>query len=326
MQPNIKNSLKFFLMATLGICFPFIASAVSGQDYPNKPITIYCGFDPGATTDLTARALAREASKELNTPVVVENKPGAGSGVAATLLASKKADGYTLGVVSSTALVTAPNIMKMQYDSFKDFTYIFSYGIMGCAICVLKDSPFKTLEQLLEYARKNPERLSYGSTAMAPIHLAVDYLARQAKVKFKFVPYKGSTPAATALLGGHIDFMSSAGIHRIYVKQGTFRMLAVINSEARHPENPDVPTITELGYKDIPPPIYMFIGPKDLPEPILRKLDMAFRKAVYSPDFQDVMKNLGVPFVFKDKRQLERDLFEEYQFFGKFLKDSGFIK
>lgn len=326
MQSFNENSKKFFLTGLILIPLVFFHSTASTQSYPDKPIMIYCGFDPGATTDLTARALAREATKETGVAVVVENKPGGGSAVAATLLASKKADGYTLGVISSTALVTAPIIIKMNYDPFKDFTYIFSYGSMSCAICVRKDSPFNTLEELIEFARKNPEKLSYGATAMAPIHLAVDFLSKQANVKFRFVPFKGSTPAATALMGGHVDFMASAGIHRQFVKQGVFRMLAVINSEARDPENPDFPTITELGYKDIPPPIYMFVGPKGLPDPIFKKLDTAFRKAANSPEFQNVMENLGLPFVFKDRRQLEMLLSGEYQFFAKFLKDYGFVK
>lgn len=326
MQSIKKDSIKFFLIGLIVISSIFFHSAAPGQGYPDKPILIYCGFDPGATTDLTARALAKEATKEIGVAVVVENKAGGGSAVAATLLASKKADGYTLGVISSTALVTAPIIIKMNYDPFKDFTYVFSYGSMSCALCIRKDSPFRTLEELLEYARKNPERLSYGATAMAPIHLAVDFLSKQANVKFRFVPFKGSTPAATALMGGHVDFMASAGIHRQYVKQGIFRMLAVINSEARDLENPEIPTITELGYKDIPPPIYMFVGPQGLPDPIFMKLDAAFRKAAHSPEFQNVMKNLGVPFVFKDRRKLEIQLSREYQFFAKFLKDYGFIK
>jgi tripartite-type tricarboxylate transporter receptor subunit TctC len=225
MQTNKEGYLRLFLIGFVVLSPILFHSAASGQTYPDKPITLYCCFDPGATTDLTARALAKEATNEIGVPVVVENKPGGGSAVAATLLASKKADGYTLGVISSTALVTAPIIIKMNYDPFKDFTYVFSYGSMSCAICVRKDSPFRTLPELLDYARKNPEKVAYGATAMAPIHLAVDFLSKQANVKLRFVPFKGSTPAATALMGGHVDLMASAGIHRQYVKQGIFTAL-----------------------------------------------------------------------------------------------------
>lgn len=321
-----RNSKKFFLA---GILFPFLIyfpSNAPGQVYPDKPITIYCGFEAGATTDLTARTLVNEVSKELGVPVVVENKPGGGSTVAAGLLASKKPDGYTLGIISTTALVTTPILMKMSYDPFKDFTYILSYGRYSCAICVRQESPFKNLRDLLEYARKNPEKLSYGATIMAPTHLATEFLAKQANIKFKLVPFKGGAPAATALLGGHVDFTAAAGIHRQYVKQGLFRMLAVINSEERDPEFPDVPTLTELGYKDVPPPIYIFLAPKGLPDPIFKKLDAAFRKGIYSPEFRKTMDNLGIPFVFRDRQQLEKQLEEEYKFFAKILKEFGLVK
>jgi len=324
---GMKRFWKIFFLA--GIFFPsliYFPSHASGQVYPDRPITIFCGFEAGATTDLTARALVHETSKELGVPVVVENKPGGGSTVAAGLLASKKADGYTLGIISTTALVTTPLLMKLSYHPFKDFTFILSYGRYSCALCVRQDSPFQNLRDLIEYARKNPDKLSYGATIMAPTHLAAEFLAKQAQVKFKLVPYKGGAPASTALLGGHVDFTASAGIHRQYVKQGLFRMLAVINSEDRDPEFPDVPTLTELGYKDVPPPTYIFLAPKGLPDPVFQKLDAAFRKGVNAPEFRKTMSNLGVPFVFKDRQQLEKQIVEEHEFFSRILKEFGLAK
>ena len=139
-----RNSKNFFLA---GILFPFLIyfpSSAPGQVYPEKPITIYCGFEAGATTDLTARTLVNEVSKELGVPVVVENKPGGGSTVAAGLLASKKPEGYTLGIISTTALVTTPILMKMSYDPFKDFTYILSYGDIAAPSASAKNPPLTT--------------------------------------------------------------------------------------------------------------------------------------------------------------------------------------
>jgi tripartite-type tricarboxylate transporter receptor subunit TctC len=294
------------------------------QDFPTKPITIYCGFEAGATTDLTARALAEAGQKILGVPVVVENKAGGGSTVAASLVASKKPDGYTLAVVASSAMDVRHIMLAPPYNPAKDFTFLMVYGNYVGGICVLKESPFKTLNDLLDHARKNPGALSYSSSGIgANQQLAVDYLAKQAKVSFKHVPFKGGAPASTALIGKHVDFTAGAGIHLNYVKQGIFRMLAVTSAEERDPEFPDVPSLKDLGYQDLPPQQYLLLAPKGLPAPISKKLEDSFRQAVHSAEFKKVMKNLSVPFSFKDRRQLEADFPGTYKFYADLLKEIG---
>jgi len=301
-------------------------SPVSSSDFPSKPIVLYSGTSAGSTTYLTARALADEAGKELGVPIVVDSKPGAGYTVAATFLANQKPDGYTLGVISSAALDTRHMMLKVAYDPFKDFTYIIGYAVFPGGICVKSDSPFKTLSDLLEHSRKNPGTLSYSSSgAGAAQQVAVEYLAKQAKTKFKHVPYQGGAPACTALLGGHVDFTAGSGIHLNYVKQGAFRMLAVINSSKREIDFPDVPTLQDLGYKDAPPAAYLVLAPKGLPDAVYGKLDSAFRKAAHSPEFKALLEKLRVPFVFKDRRQLEAEFPATYQFYREFLKETGIL-
>jgi tripartite-type tricarboxylate transporter receptor subunit TctC len=256
--------------------------------------------------------------------VVVENKPGGGSTVAASLLATKKPDGYTLAVVASSAMDVRHIMLAPPYDPFKSFTYILAYGNYVGGICVLKDSPFKNLNDLLEYARKNPGLLSYSSSGIgANQQLAVEYLAKQAQVNIKHVPFKGGAPACTALIGKHVDFTAGAGIHLNYVKQGIFRMLAVTTSDRRDPDFPDVPTLKDLGYQDLPPQEYLLLAPKGLPDPISKKLEDSFRQAVYSAEFKNSLKNLSVPFSFKERRQLEAEFPKFYQFYGQVLKDIG---
>ncbi|MGB9701076.1 MAG: tripartite tricarboxylate transporter substrate binding protein [Thermodesulfobacteriota bacterium] len=323
MLKNLRPHLGaiFFLISFLILCSYFNAY---GQDFPTKPITIYCGFEAGATTDLTARALAEEAQKIIGVPVVVENKAGGGATVAATLVASKKPDGYTLAVISSSALDTRHMMLNVPYDPFKDFTYILAYATYIGGICVKKESSFKTLQDLLEEARKRPGELSYSSSGTgATQQLAVEYLARQANVKFKHVPYKGGAPACTALIGGHVDFTAGAGIHLNYVKQGVFRMLAVTVAEQRDPDFPDIPTLKDLGYKDVPPALYILVGPKGLPDPIFKKLEEVFTKAAHSADFKKVLKNLSVPFTFKTRSELETNFPKTYQFYTNLLKEIG---
>src|SRR4030042_5317656 len=218
-------------------------------------------------------------------------------------------------------------MLAPPYNPAKDFTFLMVYGNYVGGICVLKESPFKTLNDLLDHARKNPGVLSYSSSGIgANQQLAVDYLAKQAKVSFKHVPFKGGAPASTALIGKHVDFTAGAGIHLNYVKQGIFRMLAVTISDKRDPDFPDIPTITDLGYQDVPPALYVLMAPKKLPDPIFKKLESAFRQAVYSPEFQKTLKNLSIPFAFKDRRQLEAEFPKTYQFYADLLKEFGMEK
>ena len=323
----MRNRRDAFLMIFLagGITLSLLLPVPGfSQGFPNKPITVYCGFEAGATTDLTARALAEEGQKVLGVPVVVENKPGGGSTVAASLLATKKPDGYTLAVVASSAMDIRHIMLAPPYDPFKAFTYILAYGNYVGGICVLKDSPFKTLNDLLEYARKNPGVLSYSSSGIgANQQLAVEYLAKQAQVNIKHVPFKGGAPACTALIGKHVDFTAGAGIHLNYVTQGIFRMLAVTSTDRRDPDFPDVPSLKDLGYRDLPPQEYLLLAPKGLPDPVSNKLEDSFRQTVYSAEFKNSLKNLSVPFSFKDRRQLETELPKLYEFYGQVLKDIG---
>jgi len=315
-----------FLVGSLVFFFSLPIPA-SSQDFPTNPITIYCGFAAGATTDLTARALAEEAQKIFGVPVVVENKAGGGSTVAASLVMSKKPDGYTLGVVASSAMDIRHVMLAPPYNPAKDFTFLMTYGNYVGGICVLKESPFMKLKDLEEHARKNPGTLSYSSSGIgANQQLAVEYWAKQAKLNIKHVPFKGGAPACTALIGKHVDFTAGAGIHLSYVKQEIFRMLAVTSAEQRDPEFPDVPTLKDLGYQDLPPQQYLLIAPKGLPAPISKKLEDIFRQAVHSAEFKKVMKNLSIPFSFKDRRQLEEEFPGNYKFYADLLKEMGLEK
>jgi tripartite-type tricarboxylate transporter receptor subunit TctC len=160
-----------FLASFLALTLPCPASA---QDYPSRAITVYCGYEAGATTDLTARGLAAGLEKLLGVAVVVENKAGGGATVAAGLVASKKPDGYTLGVVSTGVITVRPQIFKVSYDPFKDFTLIAQYSRYIGGLCVLSDSPLKTIDDFIAYAKAKPG-LSYGSSGTyTQQHMAVE--------------------------------------------------------------------------------------------------------------------------------------------------------
>jgi tripartite-type tricarboxylate transporter receptor subunit TctC len=262
------------IRARLVLAFIFtFPLAASGQTFPDRPINLYVGYAAGASTDITARALGRGLEKLLGVSVVVENKPGGSAAVAAGQVANRKPDGYTLGVISTGAVTTRPHLYKLPYDALKDFTLIAQYSRYIGALTVRSDSPFKTIDDFIAYARANPG-LPYSSPGMyTQQHLATE-LFRQCKgLDFKHVPTKGGSEAAALLIGKHVDFTAGAGLHMQFVKQGVFRMLALYNTDKRDPNFPEVPTLKELGCDDAPALGYLIVGPKDLPDPIYKKTE-----------------------------------------------------
>jgi tripartite-type tricarboxylate transporter receptor subunit TctC len=320
-----RNFLPPFFLSLLValLSFPLFSIPGFSQEFPTKPITIYCGYAAGATTDITARGLASGLEKVLGVPVVVENKAGGGATVAAGLVASKKPDGYTLGVVSTGVITVRPHLLKLSYDPLKDFTLISQYSLYIGAVTVLKDSPYKNIGEFIAYAKANPG-LSYASPGMyTQQHLATE-LFRQCKgLDFKHVPTKGGAEANTQLLGNHVNFVAGAGQHIQYVKQGVFRMLAVFNTDKRDPNYPDVPTIKELGCQDAPALGYIVIGPKGMPDAIYKKLSGAIKKVVEGSDFQKLLTQLEIPYDYKDRAQMEKDVLVENEFYKTFLQKMG---
>lgn len=315
---------RFFIFAFLvSLVILILPGAASAQDYPSRPITVYCGYEAGATTDLTARALGAGLEKLLGVPVVVENKAGGGATVAAGLVASRKPDGYTLGVVSTGVITVRPHIFKVSYDPFKDFTLIAQYSRYIGGLCVLNDSPLKTIDDFIAYAKSKPG-LSYGSSgAYTQQHLAVELFSQCKGLNLKHVPYKGGAPANTALMGKHTDFVAGAGQHMQYVRQGVFRMLMVYNTDKRDPDYPDIPTLKELGCPDAPALGYILVAPKGLPEPVYEKLLTCTRKIVEGAEFQNLLKHLDLPYDFKDGKSMEKDVAAESAWYKEFLPKMG---
>ena len=292
MMGSIVKRFGIFFVAgliwTLLISFP--ATAI-GQVYPDKPITMYVGFAPGAATDTMARALAIGMGKLLGVPIVVENKPGGGATVAPALLASKKPDGYTIVVGPSGAMVVYPHRLKVGYDPLKDFTYIAQFARYIFGLCVHVDSPLKTIDEFIAYAKKNPGLSFSSSGPTSTAGMSVELLAKCKGLTFKHVSTKGGSEIYTLLLGKHVDFVAGSGAHVSYIKQGLFRMLLVLATDKRDPDYPNIPILKELGCKDVPPLYFIVQGPKGMPDAITKKLSETIKKVTEGPDFQKILAN-----------------------------------
>ena len=232
------------------IALPLLAgllgAAQAAEPFPDRPITLLCGFTPGAAADVPLRALAQAAARELGQTIIVENRPGAAGTLAAAALAGAKPDGYTLAQVTNT-IVRQPFIAKTSYDPVTDFTYIIGVSSFDFGLVVNASSPWKSFEEFVAHARQNPGKVSFGTIGNGSVpHQVMHKIGTKLGIDWTHVPYKGSAPAQTDLQGGNISAISDTTGWVPFVDAGKFRLLAVY-AEQRLKRYPDVPTLKDLG-------------------------------------------------------------------------------
>jgi tripartite-type tricarboxylate transporter receptor subunit TctC len=266
------------------------AGNAAADGYPSRPITLICPWPAGGSTDTHLRKLAELASRHLGQPVIVENKPGAGGMLGPAGMARNAApDGYTISQLTIN-VVRQPHLQKVDWDPFKDFTYIIGVSGYTFGVVVKSDSPFKTLDDVVAYAKANPGKLSYGSTGIGTSpHLLMEDLASKAGVEFLHVPFKGNADSTQALLGGHVMVQSDSTGWGKFVDAGTFRLLVTFG-EQRTRWN--APTAKELGYDVVSYSPYGIAGPKGMDPKIVKILHDAFKKAMDDPDHQKILQSL----------------------------------
>lgn len=290
----MKGRVIFSLVAVL-----ILALGVSAypQTYPTKPVMLMVAYPAGGSTDVGARIVASIAEKELGQSIVVLNKAGAGGQVGFTELAKQKADGYYIGFINLPAI----NTIILDPDrkatfTIDTFTPIINQVLDPGVIYVKPDSPYKNLKDLVDDAKKRPGEIRAGTTGiLSDDHMAILMLEEAARVKFRIVHFDGDTPQVTALLGGQIDvsFLNVGGLTP-RVKAGQLRVLAVMDKE-RSKFYPDVPTSVEQGYPTvITSSTRGIVGPKGLPEPIVKKLQAVFKKAIGDPEHVEKMEKAGL--------------------------------
>lgn len=281
------------LLAVLIPCL--LWQVAQAQEYPVQPINLLIGFPVGGGTDVCARMIVQEAGKTLGQEFIPVNKPGGGGAVAAGILASSKNDGYTLLAVTSNTFTMTPYLESVPYKPL-DMLPIIQYGSLYTAIIVRADSPYKSLKDLIEFARKNPGKISYGFPGIGTSpQLVMEQIMLEEKVNIATVPFGGSVPTLTALLGGHVQVcaISISGILK-QLKAGAVRVLAA-NTDKRIVEIPDAPTIAELGYPSgIPTETYLFVAPKGTSSSVVKKLEGAFSKAMEMSAFRTSAENFGM--------------------------------
>lgn len=294
MKPAFARLLATLAIAASGLAGASPASAQSTAPYPSRPITIVIPFPAGAGTDAVGRIFASELSGILGQQVVVENKPGANSTIGAQLVARAQPDGYTILLSTNTALSAAPWLMKsVPYDPVKDFTPIARGGNLPFILVVNPKLPFKTVQELVDYAKKHPGKLNYASGNSTGI-VAGATLAARAGIDIVHVPYKGTPQATTDLIGGQVDLMfTDVASGMPYVKAGQIRALAVTTAE-RSALLPDLPSMIEAGVKDFDLTSWNgYLGPAGMPPEVVNTFNAAINKIVSNPQTKARLAALG---------------------------------
>lgn len=301
--------------AACGISFPVHAN----EAYPTRPIRLLVGYAAGGTADLSMRYLADEAGKLLGQPIAVVNKPGASGALALSELKHAQPDGYTIGFLATGTLINA-HMAKLPVDPVSDLAPILQTGAVLYGLAVQNDSPFKTLDDLLRYARANPGRVTYTTSgAGSPQHLVMLQLAQMAQVELTHVPTKGGVPAVQELLGGHVTATSQTTEWRPFVEQGRLRLLAIY-SASRAAELPDVPTLVDLGWNIVAPSLYSIVGTKGTPDARLKKLHDTFHAIMQRPAFAERMKQLDIRPVYAGPSELEKTMREIHDTSGQIIR------
>jgi tripartite-type tricarboxylate transporter receptor subunit TctC len=296
------------------------------SDYPNKPVRLVVSFAAGGISDVLARALAIPLSRQLGQQVIVENKPGAGTTIAADYIAKSAPDGYTLWLQDiTTHAINVALYSKLPYDSMKDFTYIAMVASTPLMLVVHPGTPAASVPELIALLKANPGKYSYGSSGNGTIvHLASEMLKSAAGVDALHVPYKGSNPATAAILGGEVAFVFSTMPPAISnAKAGKLRALGVTTAK-RVEAAPEIPTMIEAGLRDFEIVLYSgILGPKGMERGLVSRINAEFAKVVQAPEIRNVYEKIGAEPLAMSPQEFEKRTQSEIAKLGPVVKASG---
>lgn len=273
-----------------------VPGAFAQDSFPSRPLTLIVPFSPGGIADITARAVAEAMSKSLGQNVIVDNRPSAGSIVATTAVAKARPDGHTLLLMSNANAVSSSLFRKLPFDVTRDIAPVSTLGFFDLVLAVNADSRFRTLQELVAYAKANPGRLSIGTIAIGSTqHLAAELFKTRAGIDALVVPYKGSPAVLSAVRAGEVDLtVEILGPTMPQITGRVLRPLAV-SSAQRNAALPDVPTVQEAGVAQYDVASWNALAvPAGTPQPVVERLNAAAREAVASPEVQQRMKELGM--------------------------------
>lgn len=291
------------------------ASAIAQDRYPAQPVQVIIPYSAGGNSDVMGRAFLDNLAKAMGGQFVVTNRDGAGGTIGFAQLAAAKPDGYTLVFAPTSAITSAPHLVKKLPYNLNDFSYVCQVFENIFAIAVAPKSKYRTLKDLVDDARANPGKLSFGSSGIASLgHLSGEGFARELGIKLNHVPFRGDAQTVPQVLGGQIDF-SVSGMGSAATQ---LRPLAIF-SEARLPFLPEVPTAAELGMPTIPPGYQGLFAPRGLPAPVLAALEKGCAEAVNSDAFKAFGTKVRQRVAYMDSAAFARRTREDFDYKGQLI-------
>ncbi len=316
----MRHALHFILAAVVAACAP----AAGAQEYPTKPIRLVVPQPPGGPTDIVARLVAQKLSERLGQQVIVDNKPGAGANIGTEIVAKAPKDGYTLLVGTVQQIVNPFLFAALPFDPMKDLTPVSLMTKAYIVLVVNPDVPAKNVQELLALAKAKPGGLSWASAGNGSTsHLALELLKGQTGIDATHVPYKGTQPALTDVLGGRVPVMFDGVITSLpHIKAGKLRPLAVA-SLTRTPLLPDVPTMTEAGVPGFEAVgLATILAPAGTPAPIVDRLAREIAAILTTPDVRDQLVAMGLEVVASTPAQFAAYNEAESRKWGKIIRDA----
>ena len=322
---NTRRSLRGLCALALAAGLCATALPVQAQSYPTKPVRWVVPFPPGGAMDVIARTLAERMSQSMGQQVVVENRAGAGGNIGSEVVARSAPDGYTLKVVSIGHAVNPFLYAKMGFDAQKDFEPVALLAVVPNLLVSHPSLSARSVREVIELARAQPGKLTYASAGNGTsIHLAGELFASMAKVDMVHVPYKGSGPAVTDLIGGQVNLMfDSITSAQPHVKAGKLRAYAVTTAQ-RSRTLPDMPTIAESGLPgyDLSPWFATFV-PAKTPRPVIERLNAEMLRAMKLPEVQQRFDSIGADPIGGTPEELGAHLRRETERWGRIIRERG---
>jgi len=313
----IKNTA---LALALGLTALAPASA---QDFPKGPVKLIVPFPPGGPTDTVARLLGQKLQETWGQPVIVDYKPGAGTVIGADFVAKSAPDGQTIGMVNSSLAVNPTLRKKLPYDTQKDLAGVTQLFNMQLAIVAHPDAPFNNLRELIDYAKKNPGKLNYGTPgAGSTTHLGAELLKREAGFEMQHIAMKGSAPAHTELMGGRLDLVVDPFLSILpYVQGGRMKLIATMGDKRVAGHN--YPTVAETIPGFNVGALLGFVVPAGTPKPVLQKIQADTAKALATPDVQKRAQEFGLQVVGSTPEQFDAFIASEMKRWGRIVTDAN---
>lgn len=306
-----SNRRQFVVRTAAAAASLAMPSIVLAQAFPTRPIKYICPWPAGGSTDAVIRAFAESAAKTLGQQVIVENKPGAGGMLGPAELVSAAPDGYTLSQLPH-GVFRIPHMQKTSFDTLRDFTWIACLTGYTFGLVVPADGPIKSIKDLVDYAKANPGKFTYGSTGIGTSpHLAVEEFAQRAGIQLNHVPFKGNADNMQAILGGHTMAASDATGWAPHVNSGRLRLIATYGSK-RTKRWPDVPTLDELGYRTVSDSPFGVCGPKGMDPAVVRRLHDAFKATLDDPAVLAMLEKFDQSVIYMDTETYTRWARETY--------------